>query len=76
MKLYMAVTNDKYEHCLALADTVAELSRMTGKRRCVIWTHMKQVEEGTRHPKGKYIFRKVEVDDIDYEEGIKHGKKR
>lgn len=33
--IYMQVTNDKYELPIAIADSVAELSRITGKKKII-----------------------------------------
>lgn len=59
MTVYMEVTSDKYELPIAVADTMAELSRMTGVSETSvnvsIWRNVRGLS------KGKY--RKVEIEE-------------
>lgn len=67
-KLYLCVTNDKYELPLAVADSVAELARMLGKTPNGIWATMWHARE-----KGhRCHYKEVEIDDfdIDTDDGI------
>lgn len=54
MTLYMKVSNDKYELPLAVADTGAELARMVGTTRGVVYSAIS---------KGYKTYKKLEVED-------------
>ena len=43
--VYMMVTQDKYELPLAVADTVAELARLTGQKRNTIASAMSHAKK-------------------------------
>lgn len=51
--LYMQVTRDKYELPIAVADTVSELARMTGKSRSHISSAMSHAKK--RGFKSQYV---------------------
>jgi len=60
MKLYLRVTDDKYELPVAVADAQAELARMCGVDRRTIASMLCLVRQG------KYknsIYQEVEIDD-------------
>ena len=60
MKLYLLVTQDEFELPLAVADSPAELARMTGAKKATIASTLSNFR------KGKYKrpqYREVEVDD-------------
>ena len=60
MKLFIYVTNDKYELPLAVADSVPELARMTGKNPTSIRTALFHVRHGNyKHS----CYQEVEVED-------------
>ena len=44
--IYIATTYDKYEHIVAVADSIAELAEMTGKNKVSI---AKRVSDGRSH---------------------------
>jgi hypothetical protein len=58
MKLYMAVTLDKYELPIAVSETVAELARMVGVNEASIW-HAMSYAKKKNFKRRKYV--KVEV---------------
>lgn len=60
MKLYMRVTQDKYELPVAVADTQAELARMVGVRRRTITRALSEARRGVT---SYSIYKEVEVDD-------------
>lgn len=59
MTLFMKVTKDKYELPIAVAESVHELSLMTGDKKMSIWNAI-----GHRNRTGyKTAYVRVEVDD-------------
>ena len=58
--IYMQITNDIYELPTAVADTMVELSKMTGMSRAAI---SNGVNLGVGMERNKKRFIKVEVDD-------------
>lgn len=61
-KLYMKVTNDEYELPLAVADTMAELARMTGIKPESLYSIISRERHGKKHT---YSYREVDIDDED-----------
>lgn len=59
MVIYMAISQDKYELPLAVADTVVELAKMLGVSKNTIYSTMSKYKAGERK-KPKYI--KVKID--------------
>lgn len=59
-KIYMRVTDDKYELPVAIADTETELARMLGVRRNAVASALSNHKAG-RHK--KTVYRCVEIDD-------------
>lgn len=59
-KLYLYVTNDKYEFPIIVTDSVAKLARMVGRSRCVVYRSLENVRSG-RTKRSRYV--EVEVDD-------------
>lgn len=55
--IYIMVTKDKYEHPIAIADTVKELSVMTGKSENAIRSGISKQKQGYRSR-----FYKIETD--------------
>lgn len=60
MKQYMLVTDDKYELPVAIADTITELARITGKNRKTIASVLSRKRKDTY---GKSIYVEVDLDD-------------
>lgn len=58
MKIYIAVTNDKYELPVAVADTQEELGIMTGKKKDYVCRFM-----GKERPVASLLYKKVEVEE-------------
>ena len=61
MTLFLMVTDDEYELPLAVADTAAELARITGKRENTIYASISHAKKGNR----KSIYHRVEILDED-----------
>lgn len=61
-KLWMKVTNDEYELPLAVADTMAELARMTGIKPESLYSIISRDRHGKKH---SYSYREVEINDED-----------
>ena len=61
-KLWMKVTNDEYELPLAVADTMAELARMTGIKPESLYSIISRDRHGKKHT---YSYREVVIDDED-----------
>ena len=61
-KLWMKVTNDEYELPLAVADTMAELARMTGVKPESLYSIISRDRHGKKH---SYSYREVEINDED-----------
>lgn len=61
-KLWMKVTNDEYELPLAVADTMAELARMTGIKPESLYSIISRERRGKKHT---YSYREVDIDDED-----------
>lgn len=59
-KLYLCVTEDKYEFPIAIADTPAELSKMVGASRSSILACLCRLRSGDYHFSR---YREVEVED-------------
>lgn len=55
------VTDDEYELPLAVADSAAELARITGKRENTIYSAICHAKNGNR----KSIYHKIEIVDED-----------
>ena len=60
-KLYMKVTNDKYELPLAVADSIADLARMTGIKPESLYSIISRDRHGKKH---SYSYREVYIDDV------------
>lgn len=60
MKVYMAVTADKYELPIAIFDSVYGLARWTGRKRKDIHS---AISKGAKDQKLKCRYIKVEVND-------------
>lgn len=60
MVLYVAVSQDKYELPIAVADSARELARMLGVDKCTVSCHITLAKQG-KIKKQKYF--KVEVED-------------
>lgn len=59
MTLWMQVTKDKYELPILVAQSLSEMSRLTGKAPCTICNTVKRAQrKGSR-----CMYVKVEVDD-------------
>lgn len=52
MKLYLAVTADRYELPVAVTETVSELSRVTGTRTDVIYRALRDDRHNTGRVRG------------------------
>ena len=61
MTLFLMVTDDEYELPLAVADSAAELARITGKRENTIYSAICHAKKGDR----KSIYHKIEIMDED-----------
>lgn len=61
-KLWMKVTNDEYELPLAVAESAAELARMTGIKPESLYSIISRERHGKKRT---YSYREVEVDDED-----------
>ena len=59
MKVYIMVTNDKFELPVAIADTVCELSRITGVDKRAIHSALSHVRSG-KHKTS--IYQEVEIE--------------
>lgn len=65
MIVYMKVTRDKYELPIAVADSVRELSRMTGATENSIWSNITHQKTGEiKHGS----FKRVDIGEIELEE--------
>ena len=64
MKLYMAMTNDKYELPVAVAEKKSELARMMGRELSVVVNSLRR-SKTVKNPTGKYKWAEVEVEDED-----------
>lgn len=62
MRLIMAVTNDELELPVAVADSKAELARMTGIATSNQIRIMKRMRVGKEY-RGRFLVCEVEVDD-------------
>ena len=60
MTLYLAVSADKYELPIAVADSARELERILGLGKGTVTSHISKVRHGTLR-KQKYF--KIEIDD-------------
>ena len=58
--VYIRVTKDKYRLPIAIADTARELAEITGANMGSIYTSIS---------KGNGCFEKVEIDDLEEEDG-------
>lgn len=61
-KLWMKVTNDEYELPLAVAESAAELARMTGIKPESLYSIISRERHGKKHT---YSYREVDIDDED-----------
>lgn len=66
MIVYMKVTRDKYELPIAVADSVRELSRMTGATENSIWSNITHQKKG-RIKRGS--FKRVDIGEMEETEG-------
>lgn len=67
MKLYMAMTNDKYELPVAVAEKKSELARMMGRELSVVVNSLRR-SKTVKNPTGKYKWAEVEVEEVEDEE--------
>jgi len=58
MMLYMAVTNDKYEHVCQIESTMTDLAKTLGKEKSIVSKNMNKPR-----PCAKHLFVSVEVED-------------
>ena len=61
-KLWMKVTNDEYELPLAVAESAAELARMTGIKPESLYSIISRERRDKKHT---YSYREVEINDED-----------
>lgn len=61
MKIYMKVTNDKYEHPIAIADTQRELAEMLGVTKNCIASSLFYARQG----RNKSVYKEVDIGDDD-----------
>lgn len=61
MKIYMKVTNDKYEHPIAIADTQRELAEMLGVTKNAIASSLHYARRG----RNKSVYKEVDIGDDD-----------
>ena len=61
-KLYMKVTNDKYELPLAVAESRSELAKMTGVTKASLFSIFSRQRTGKKY---SYSYREVDIDDED-----------
>lgn len=61
-KLWMKVTNDEYELPLAVAESAAELARMTGIKPESLYSIISRERHGKKRT---YSYREVDIDDED-----------
>ena len=59
MKLYMVVTNDKYELPVAVSEKRVEIAKMTGMALSSVCNAFARADR-TKHPTGKYKYVIVE----------------
>ena len=59
MKLYMVVTNDKYELPVAVSEKRVEIAKMTGMALSSVCNAFKRADR-TKNPTGKYKYVIVE----------------
>ena len=60
MKLYLQVTRDKYELPLAIADSPAELARITGAKPATVASTLSHYRHG-RYTRTQFV--EVEIDE-------------
>ena len=60
----MAMTNDKYELPVAVAEKKSELARMMGRELSVVVNSLRR-SKTVKNPTGKYKWAEVEVEDDD-----------
>lgn len=68
MKLYMAVTADKYELPIAVSSQIYYLARMIGRSTKTVSEELSRVRNGRTDTNGKikgYVLMEVEVEDDD-----------
>lgn len=63
-KLYMAVTRDRFELPVAVADSAQELARMVGVSKRTI---ERRLSDNKHHPGRRSIYHRVLVEDNDEE---------
>ena len=63
MTIYMAVTSDKYELPIAIADSGEELAKLLGVTRGSIYSYVSREKNGTskRGKKAPFLVRKVDI---------------
>ena len=64
MHVYMAVTKDKYELPLAIADTSVELAKLMNTTDAVVRSCVYQEKRGTRK---RSMYKKVQIDNFEDE---------
>lgn len=64
MKLYLCVTDDKYELPIAVADSQAELARMVGVTCNTVCACLCRLRNGDYESS---IYREVEIDDYNFD---------
>ena len=62
MKVYIAVTRDKYEFPIAMADSVVELAKMTKANPKTIYSAISHIRSGRRKTS---IYQEVEIGEIE-----------
>lgn len=60
MMLYMAVTNDRYEHVCQIESTMTDLAKTLGKEKSIVSKNMNKPR-----PCAKHLFVSVEVEEDD-----------
>ena len=65
MHVYMAVTKDKYELPLAIADTSVELAKLMNTTDTVVRSCVYQEKRGTRK---RSMYKKVQIDNFEDED--------
>lgn len=58
--LYLAITNDKYEHIINVEETGVKMAQWAEIRLCHLYTYIKK---GTYYKKANCIFTKITVEE-------------
>jgi hypothetical protein len=61
MKIYMKVTDDKYEHPVAIADSQGELAEMLGVTKNCIASALCHARQG----RNRSVYKEVDIGDDD-----------